>query len=166
LNKLESWSRLPDKEINYFSGTGSYFKTLSVPANSIKKGNRLFLDLGEVHVMANVFVNGKEAGILWKPPYQVDITSLVHKGENSLKIEVINLWVNRQIGDEYLPEDSERKPNGTLKQNTWPDWISEEKPSPTGRHTFTTWRLWKKDDMLQESGLLGPVILQQVKPIK
>ncbi|MCX6221729.1 MAG: glycosyl hydrolase [Bacteroidia bacterium] len=166
LNQLESWTRLPDKEINYFSGTGSYSKTLVIPTNSIKKGNQLYLDLGKVQVMANVFVNGKNAGIIWKPPYRTDITSLVHEGENSLKIEVVNLWVNRQIGDELLPEDSERNPNGTLKQNTWPDWLSEEKPSPTGRHSFTTWRLWKKDDVLQESGLLGPVTLRQVKSVE
>lgn len=166
LNQLESWTQLPDKEINYFSGTGSYSKTLSIPAKMIKKGNKLFLDLGKVDVMAKVFVNGKEVGILWKPPYRADITSLVHEGENSLKIEVVNLWVNRQIGDENLPEDSERNPNGTLKQNTWPDWILKDQPSPTGRHSFTTWRLWKKDDPLQESGLLGPVTLQQVKSIR
>jgi len=165
LNHLESWTRLSDREMNFFSGTGSYFKTLLVPVNSLKKGNRLILDLGKVQVMAKVFVNGKDAGILWKPPYRTDITSLVHEGENSLKIEVVNLLVNRQIGDENLPEDSERNPNGTLKQNTWPDWILNDQPSPTGRQTFTTWRLWKKDELLQESGLIGPVTLQLVKSI-
>ncbi len=166
LNQLKSWTRLPDKEMNFFSGTGSYFKTLVIPVHSVKKGTQLFLDLGKVQVMAKVFVNGKSAGILWKPPYRADITSLVHEGENSLKIEVVNLWANRQIGDENLPEDSERNPNGTLKQNTWPDWILKDRPSPTGRQTFTTWRLWKKDDPLQESGLLGPVTLQQVKSVE
>ncbi len=166
LNQLESWTSLPDKELNYFSGTGTYFKTISIPANSIKNGNQLFLDLGKVQVMAKVFVNGKDAGIVWKAPYRINISSLVHKGENSLKIEVVNLWVNRQIGDENLPEDSERNPNGTLKHDTWPDWISQDKQSPTGRQTFTTWRLWKKDEPLQKSGMLGPVTLQQIKPIK
>ena len=166
LDQLKSWTELPEKEINYFSGTGTYSKTLVIPAESIKNGNKLFLDLGKVAVMAKVFVNGKDAGILWKPPYRTDITSLVHEGENSLKIEVVNLWVNRQIGDENLPEDSERNPNGTLKQNTWPDWILKDQPSPTERQSFTTWRLWKKDDPLQESGLIGPVTLQQVKSIE
>ena len=61
------------------------------------------------------------------------------------------------IGDERLPEDSERNPNGTLK--SWPEWLAEGKPSPTGRQTFTSWRLWKEDDPLQPSGLLGPVRL-------
>ena len=54
-----------------------------------------------------------------------------------------------QIGDEQLPEDSERNPDGTLK--AWPRGLLEDKPSPTGRHAFTSWRLWKKDSPLVES---------------
>ena len=67
-------------------------------------------------------------------------------------------WVNRMIGDENLPEDSSRNPDGTLKE--WPAWVREGKPSPTGRYTFTSWRLWKGNDPLLESGLLGPVTLR------
>jgi hypothetical protein len=61
------------------------------------------------------------------------------------------------IGDEFLPEDSSRNDNGTLKE--WPQWANEDKPSRTGRHTFTSWRLYKKDSPLQPSGLIGPVQL-------
>jgi len=61
-------------------------------------------------------------------------------------------------GDEQLPEDSERNNNGTLKQ--WPEWLNSGQPSPTGRFTFTSWRLYHKNDPLVESGLLGPVTLQ------
>jgi hypothetical protein len=67
------------------------------------------------------------------------------------------------IGDEYLPEDSERNTNGTLK--VWPPWLQEGKPSPTGRFTFTTWRLWSKDSPLQQSGLVGPVRIIAAKKI-
>jgi hypothetical protein len=63
-----------------------------------------------------------------------------------------------------LPEDSERNANGTLK--SWPKWLDEGKPSPTGRYTFSIWRLWSKDDPLVESGLLGPVTLQVTQPLK
>lgn len=72
---------------------------------------------------------------------------------------MVNLWINRQIGDEQLPEDYDRNPNRTLK--SWPTWLQEGKPSPTGRYTFTSWKLWNKDAPLQESGLLGPVTLHQ-----
>jgi hypothetical protein len=118
---------------------------------------RLNLDLGRVAVMAEVKVNGQDFGIWWKPPFRADITEALKPGENRLEIKVVNLWINRMIGDEQLAEDSARNPNGTLKE--WPQWVNEGKSSPTGRSTFTSWRLWKKDSPLQESGLLGPVRL-------
>jgi hypothetical protein len=117
------------------------------------------LDLGKVAVIAAVTLNGKDLGVLWKPPYRVDITQAVRPGPNLVEIRVVNLPINRMLGDELLPEDSERNANGTLKQ--WPQWLQDGKPSPSGRHTFTSWRLWKKGESLQESGLLGPVMIRQ-----
>ncbi len=105
--------------------------------------------------MAEVRVNNRRPTLLWKRPFRLDITGLAKRGENKLEVKVTNLWPNRLIGDEYLPEDSERNPDGTLKR--WPDWLLQGKPSPTGRSTFTTWRLWKKTDQPLASGLLGPV---------
>jgi hypothetical protein len=108
--------------------------------------------------MAQVKVNGRELGTLWKPPFRLEVTGALKPGDNELEVRVVNLWVNRMVGDEQLPEDSERNSNGTLKE--WPQWVQEGKPSPSGRFTFTSWRLWKKDDPLLESGLLGPVELE------
>ena len=105
--------------------------------------------------MAEVKLNGKNLGLLWKPPFRVELAGAAKAGKNKLEVKVVNLWPNRQIGDEQLPEDSERNPEGTLKR--WPQWLLEGKASPTGRYTFTSWRLWKKGDALFESGLLGPV---------
>ncbi len=153
--KLISWSEHPDRGVKYYSGTATYSKTFTVPAEKIAKNVHYALDLGRVEVMANVFVNGKDLGILWKTPYRVDITDAIQPGENRLEVKVVNLLINRQIGDELLPEDSDRNPDGTLK--AWPKWLLEGKQSPTGRKTFTSWRLWHKDDPLQPSGLLGPV---------
>jgi hypothetical protein len=155
LENLISWSKHDNPGVRYFSGAGTYRKTFSLPPDLLKPDRRLFLDLGRVEVMAEVKLNGKDLGILWKTPYRVEMTGAAREGENALEIKVVNLWINRQIGDEQLPEDSERNPNGTLKR--WPQWVEEGKPSPTGRYTFTSWRLWKKDSPLVESGLLGPV---------
>jgi dienelactone hydrolase len=108
-----------------------------------------------VAVIAQVKLNGKDLGTLWKPPFRLNVTGALANGDNRLEVRVTNLWPNRLIGDEQLPEDSQRNADGTLKE--WPQWLLEGKPNPTGRRTFTTWRLWKKSDTLLESGLLGPV---------
>jgi hypothetical protein len=113
--------------------------------------------------MAEVVLNGKPLGVLWKPPYRVNVTDALKRGENTLDIKVVNLWINRQIGDEQLPEDSDRNPDGTLK--SWPAWLNEGQPSPTGRYTFTSWRLWKNTDPLSPSGLLGPVRIHTIETI-
>ena len=159
--KLEDWSKRPEKGIKYYSGTAVYRTTFQ--AKEPDSTSRTYLDLGKVAVMAEVKLNGKDLGILWKPPYKVDVTGALKDGENRLELKVVNLWINRQIGDELLPEDSERNPNGTLK--SWPKWIEEGKPCPTGRFTFSSFKLWKKDDPLVESGLIGPVTLISAKPI-
>lgn len=158
LEQLASWSEHPDPGVRHFSGTASYSTTFDLPPDMHGEGKRVGLDLGKVEVMARVNLNGKDLGVLWREPYRLDVTGAVKPGKNQLKVEVVNLWVNRLIGDEQLPEDSERHPNGTLKE--WPSWVQEGKASPTGRFTFTTWRLWGKDAPLKESGLLGPVTLR------
>ena len=154
LDSLQSWSVLADDNIRHFSGTAVYQKNFSLP--EIKA--RVLLDLGHVEVMARVCVNGKDCGILWKPPYCLDITDAVKTGDNALEVSVVNLWVNRLIGDDALPEDSERDTKGRLI--SWPQWALDGKSSPTGRRSFVTCPLWKKDEPLKESGLLGPVTLR------
>jgi len=163
IEKLVSWSEHSDPGVKHFSGMGTYTKTINVPRTMLGKSRRLYLDLGNVQVMAQVKLNGKDLGILWRSPYRVDITDAVKAGQNTLEVKVVNLWINRMIGDESLPEDSSRNDNGTLKE--WPQWVQEGKPSPTGRYTFTSWRLWKTGDPLQESGLIGPVILRAVERV-
>ena len=163
LDRLSSWSDHPDAGVKYFSGTAAYTKTIQVPAGLISDDRRWYLDLGQVAVMAQVKLNGQDLGILWKAPYRVEVTGVLRPGDNDLEVKVVNLWINRLIGDEQLPEDSERNGDGTLKQ--WPDWLMKGQPSPTGRFTFTSWRLWKKNDALVQSGLLGPVMLTPAEKV-
>ena len=158
LEKLTAWNEHPDAGVRYFSGTASYHCVFNVPAELLAPGRRIELDLGEVAVMADVALNGRRLGVLWKPPFRIDVTSVLHAGENTLEIAVANLWVNRLIGDQQLPPDAERNKNGTLER--WPQWLLDGKTSPTGRFTFTTWELWHKTDSLVESGLIGPVRLR------
>ncbi|HWQ92611.1 MAG TPA: glycosyl hydrolase [Clostridia bacterium] len=166
LDKLVSWADHPDPVIRWFSGTATYRKEFTLEPGQFGKANQLTLDLGEVQVIARVRLNEKSLGTLWKRPYRVELTDAARKGKNHLEIEVVNLWPNRLIGDEFLPEDSERNPNGTLKR--WPEWLLAGKPSPAGRQTFTSWRLWKKEDAPLPSGLIGPVqiLSSQTVPLK
>ena len=159
-SKLLDWSKHPDSAIHYYSGTAVYRQTIELSkAEASTARNRLLLDLGNVEVMARVKVNANDCGIAWKPPYRLDITDAVRPGKNELEIDVVNLWINRMIGDEQLPMDSEWKDEFTLLK--WPDWFLAGKPSPTGRLTFTTARHYTKDTPLVPSGLLGPVRLMR-----
>jgi hypothetical protein len=161
LEKLISWTEHAVPGVKYFSGAATYGKTFRAPPGMVAQGRAVYLDLGRVQVMAAVRLNGKDLGTLWKAPFCIDATAALQPGENTLQVKVVNLWPNRMIGDEELPEDSLRRPEETLQK--WPQWLIDGKPSPTGRVTFTTWKLWKKGEPLVESGLLGPVTLRAVE---
>ncbi len=163
LNQLISWSQHPLAGVRYFSGTATYAKTFRLPPDFIATNRRVYLDLGKIEVIAELSVNGRDFGTLWKPPFEVDISSAVNPAENKLEIKVANLWPNRLIGDEQLPEDCQWRADWSgqgLPLAKWPQWLLEGKPSPAGRLTFTTWKHWAKDSPLLPSGLLGPVTLR------
>jgi len=130
LDKLMSWIEHNDSGVKYYSGTATYRKNIQVPSELLGKNRRLCLDLGNVQVMAHVKLNGEDLGILWNPPFRVDITAAVRPGENALEIVVANVWANRLIGDMLLPAEK-RITQGGVK-------LKENAP-------------------LAESGLLGPV---------
>jgi hypothetical protein len=130
---LNSWSDDPDKGIRYFSGTATYATTLRAPPNWFATADQLWLDLGRVKNIAQVRVNGKDLGIVWKAPFRVDVTKALKPGTNRLEVKVTNLWVNRLIGD--------------------------AQPDTPNKYTFTTQAFYKADSPLQPSGLLGPVRL-------
>ncbi len=154
-DRLASWSEHPAEGVRFFSGTATYTTTFRAPAEMVGRDVRAVLDLGRVEVIAEATLNGKPLGIAWRSPYVLDAAGALRAGENRLEVRVANLWINRQIGDQSRPEDSERNPDGTLK--SWPQWLQDGKASPAGRLSFTSWRLWKTGDPLVPSGLLGPV---------
>ena len=105
-DSLVSWPTRPEPGIKFFSGTAVYEKIFTLPAESriTNHESRIALDLGNVRELAEVKVNGQSCGIVWCPPWRVDVTAAVKPGENNLQIEVVNFWPNRLIGDAALPE--------------------------------------------------------------
>ena len=126
---LQDWTTSKDERIKYYAGTAFYsckFKIVKVP-----EGKKVIINLGAFTAMAKVTVNDVYAGGLWTAPYTLDITSLIKEGDNDLKIEVVNNWMNRLIGDLKLP---------AAQRLTW---------CPVNPYNA--------DSPLQASGLFGPV---------
>ena len=163
---LIGWDRHADNGVKYFSGTAVYTKR--VETGAVPSGARVMLDLGVVKNFAEVKVNGRAFPVLWKPPFRLDVTSALKPGETSfaLEVKVTNLWANRLIGDDRLYADdctwsaASHAGKKEIAIRELPQWVKEGRKSPTGRHTFTTWKHWSKEDELLSSGLLGPVIVR------
>jgi hypothetical protein len=132
---LASWTERKELGIKFYSGTAVYQKSFELPDGPrfARESPVVWLDLGEVRELAEVKLNDQPCGIVWSPPFRVDIGDAVKPGVNHLEIEVVNFWPNRLIGDDALP--------------------------PEERRTRTNIRKLTKDTELMKSGLLGPVTL-------
>jgi len=123
-----------DPGIKYFSGIATYSKEIEIPAEILDGDSQIWLNLGQVYNLAEVWVNGRLSGTAWKPPYRVDITANAVAGTNQVEIKSVNLWVNRLIGD--------------------------AQPGVENKITLTTRPFYRANSPLVPSGLLGPVKVQ------
>jgi hypothetical protein len=101
-NKQNDWSLSNNDSVKYYSGTAVYSNTFQFAG---KPGGKLYLDLGKVANLVEVYVNGINCGTAWTYPYRVNISKAVKSGENKLIIKVTNTWANRLMGDHALPEN-------------------------------------------------------------
>jgi hypothetical protein len=136
LDALSSWSDNADAGVKYFSGTGIYTKAVQAPPSWFVRGAQLWLDLGDVQNLAEVWVNGVPLGVLWKKPFRADMTGALKPCSNTIEVKVTNLWVNRMIGD--------------------------RQPDAPKQFTFTRPVVYKANSPLLPSGLLGPVRVVQL----
>jgi hypothetical protein len=132
--ELVSWTDRPEEGIRHYSGTATYRRTVSLP--EALRRRHLALDLGEVRELAEVRVNGRSLGVVWSPPFRVDLGDALRPGDNTIEVDVVNFWPNRIIGDAALPEEK--------------------------RRTRTNVRNLTSGTPLMRSGLLGPVRLVEV----
>jgi len=112
MQELHSWTA--NEQAKYFSGQASYERTVTIaqsmpgslrltfgegtpvdPASERRAGNgmRAWLE-GPVREAAAVYINDRLAGMVWRPPYEVNVTGLLHSGENKIRIVVANLAIN------------------------------------------------------------------------
>ena len=94
LNELIDWQY--EEATRYAEGPGLYkahFTTDTLPENSCT-----IIDLGLVHGVADVRVNGENAGRAVTPPFTVDITDHINVGRNEVAITLIPAQRNAFIG--------------------------------------------------------------------
>jgi (4-O-methyl)-D-glucuronate---lignin esterase len=139
LPQLASLATHADNGVKYFSGTATYAKTMSVPKEWLRSGAATRLNLGRVGDLAEVSVNGRPLGLLWKAPYEIDVSGALIPGENRIEIKVTNEWTNRIAGDRTVPAEQKI--------------LSPEASAAGGRGG----RGFGGPAPLPESGLLGPV---------
>lgn len=135
---LNDWTVRPEPGIKYYSGRATYTKTFEISDPLLTSSRQVWLDLGNLRSLAEIRLNGHDLGVLWCPPWRVEVTGLLKPTGNELQIDIINLWANRLIGDLDLPPE---------KRLTWTslhDTISAFKPERIP---------------LVPSGLYGPVRL-------
>ena len=133
---LTDWTKHSEPGVKYYSGAAAYTKRFTLPPGKAAGRKRgVYLELGTVYEMAEVRLNGRSCGVVWAPPFRLDIAGALRSGENLLEVRVVNQWPNRLIGDQQLP--------------------------PQERRTKTNITKFTQDSPLLPSGLLGPVTIQR-----
>ena len=156
-DSLIDWSQRPEDGVRYYSGIALYNKSFDLPDNQeLSENYHYYLDCGILKNLGRIKLNGRDLGIIWTSPWQVDITDVLKRKYNTLEIQVANLWINRLIGDESRPWDG-------VINGRWPEWLLNGTRRESKRYTFTTHHFYRKGDPLAESGLIGPVSIRMVK---
>ena len=159
---LMGWNTSTDEKLKYFAGRGMYEKRVDLSNVT----DPCELDLGDVRELANVWVDGEFLGCLWEAPYRVALPASALGKAVTVRVEVVNTWPNRLIGDAIARKKGAAEPKG---KSGVPQWVLDDKPdSGTGIYTWMNWmKGWTADDEPRPAGLLGPVrILSESRRIQ
>ncbi len=152
--KLISWTESETEGIKYYSGTATYNKTFNYSQKTSEGNNKIYLDLGEISKVGEVWLNSKNIGVTWVKPHKFDVTEIIKNGENNLIVEVANVWSNRLTGDALT---GQKFTNTNIKNTIVP--VPTIEPGSQRRVS------WKNVPLI-ESGLMGPVTIQVLQPVK
>ena len=155
--QLVDWSQRPEEGIRYYSGKATYRKTFDLPGFDPTGQNALYLDLGAVHGVCRVRMNGQNLGTAWTAPWRVNLTPALQATGNQLEIELANNWVNRLIGDHQAA-------NKNVRTLSWPTGLLGGGGHSAGRYTFATWNFYDASSPLRPAGLVGPVTILSAGP--
>ena len=148
-DQLQDWTDHEIRGIKYYSGIATYKKVVNIDKMENRK---YYLDLGIVKDIARVKLNGRDMGVVWCAPWHIEISGVLHEGNNILEIEVANRWINRLLGDRL-------EPDADVRTVIFENGLMGGQEFTTGRYTFTTelaMRSFKFTEPIS-SGLLGPV---------
>ena len=158
--RLQSWSESSDVKLKYFSGRAVYEKVVRAEdLRSCTGTSQLVLDLGTVKDVVNVWMNDRFLGCLWEAPYRLPLPADCRlSGNLKIRLEVVNTWPNRLIGDAVARKNGAAEPMST--RGPWPQWVLDGKPdSGTGIYTWSNFNGWSATEDLLPAGVLGPVRL-------
>jgi len=104
MERLTDWSSHPNEGVRYYSGRAVY-ETM-VAGVPVDEGVHWTLDLGLVHEIGGVWWNDRDLGTLWTAPYRAELGASEDLSRGGrLRVEVINCWANRLIGDAKRPPE-------------------------------------------------------------
>lgn len=129
--ELKDLTTFNEPSIKYFTGVATYSNEFEYPEEPTSP---VWIDLGEVEAMAQVTINGHKLPYLWRYPYCIEVSDLLTKGSNEIKVDVVNSWWNRLVGN--------KQPNSK-------------------QHISATVCRWNADSELLPAGLVGPVTLKK-----
>jgi len=126
---LTSWTDSDIPGVRYFSGSAVYRASIIAPQR--QSNDEVWLRFKDIREIARVRINGHDVGTVWAAPFTLDVARWLRPGQNSIEIEVTNLWPNRIIGD--------------------------LQPGVASHYTETNIRAYKADSPLLPSGLIGDI---------
>lgn len=157
--KLTGWEQ--EVQLRFYSGEGIYYKEIFLDEmewHQVLQAEQILLTFSHIGETASIMINEKDAGALWKHPYEKDIRKYLVPGKNILKIRVYNLLINRAIDPEYperlysepvirVPPYSTSKLNAVRKERMFCTREKElvQEPFPSG--------LWGKVELIMEQSV-------------